>query len=188
MPLIFVTFRLHRFRLFQETLETKLFQIDQNMYCLQWLIPVLLLPKPVRILNKRDWLKWFWLIHVTGKPCPAVQPRNVCHALPGRLLPGEKALHHLLLGVYCGDDTDLLLGKWLMYSLEFMLSGGLWLPLRARSCLIQITLDIFKSTPYLQRNIFLSENTRLCLVFLCFHLFVEISHSSLFSSSSSSKT
>jgi len=44
------------------------------------------------------------------QPRPAVQPRDVHHALLDWLLPGKEALHHLLLGVYSRNGTDLLLG------------------------------------------------------------------------------
>ena len=69
--------------------------VSNTMYCLQWLIPVLLLPKPVRTVRK---IKKQFYPQLLGESRPVVQPRDVHHAVPDRLLLGEEALHHLLTG------------------------------------------------------------------------------------------
>jgi hypothetical protein len=68
------------------------------MYCLQWLIPVLLLPKPV----STNPISTFWVVvfglgkiyayfnkssvfFLSGEPGPALQPRYVRDALPCRV-------------------------------------------------------------------------------------------------------
>ena len=60
-------------------------QLEKKMYCLQWLIPVLLLPKPVKksnimqIFTEMKTCSWW---KYSGEPSSPLQPRNVCNALP----------------------------------------------------------------------------------------------------------
>jgi len=58
-----------------------------------------------------------------SEPCPATQPRHVCHALSRWVLLGTKAMHDLQSSISCGNGSDLLLGVRLLSALDQMLSG-----------------------------------------------------------------
>ena len=109
------------------------------MYCLQWLIPVLLLPKPVR--SKQWYLNVFFyfffqvnpallynhimfiVLYLTGfflekKPCTicSIVSQMFAHQFIVKCLP--------IWGIYRGDGVNLLLWLWLLSVLELLSAAG----------------------------------------------------------------
>jgi len=56
-----------------------------------------------------------------SEPCPSAQPRHVPGPVSDRVLPGEKALHHLLPRLHHCRRPSLLLRTWKLPLLEYEL-------------------------------------------------------------------